>query len=488
MKHIFVIVLIFLVLSSLAIWYSLPQSRKDIPVLYWVTDPNPARQKQVRLFHEWMEKNDYPKMELRTDSANNNPGKKVIQGVSGVAGDIIDAQRTQMRYFHALGILNDVTASAKRMGFDRGMTYEALRPDISVDGRQYSFPCNVGLWLLWTNQEAFEKIGMEPPPLQWDFETFERVGREYVKKANEGLELQQYFFHPQPNRMFITPLHRSLGLSVFNETGTRCTLDDPRYVRILRLLHKWTHEDRILPSAADVASFSTESGYGGAIFQLLHDGNYAMITTGRYVLIQLRKMEPVTLAVSHLPAEGFENVYTAARAACLYKGSRYPHLVSYFLKFLASEEYNMHIVRDSDALPPNPIYTKTEAFLRPPDWPNEWGCHEVAAEAARTIAIGPSYSPFVLDQTVKRLCKDNIDSVLANRQTPEKAAIDLAERINSEIRRTLKENPTLKLRYEKLLKDQEKIDALRAQSQKVPLSLIQNRFHRKYYEWKGWIE
>ncbi len=51
------------------------------------------------------------------------------------------------------------------------------------------------------------------------------------------------------------------------------------------------------------------------------------------------------------------------------------------------EDYNMQIVRDGDALPPNPKYVETDAFKRPPDYPNEWGCHEVHSEAAQTIAI-----------------------------------------------------------------------------------------------------
>jgi len=99
-----------------------------------------------------------------------------------------------------------------------------------------------------------------------------------------------------------------------------------------------------------------------------------MFRCGRYGLIQLREFSlerrkdnrpALQLAVSEPPHGGFPNTSTGTRAAAVYKGGKHRDLAKYFLAYLASEDYNMNIVRDADALPPNPAVTKSEAYLRP---------------------------------------------------------------------------------------------------------------------------
>ena len=148
----------------------------------------------------------------------------------------------------------------------------------------------------------------------------------------------------------------------------------------------------------------------------------------------------------------------------------------------------MQIVKDADALPPNPIYTKTEAFRRPPEHPNEWGCHEVFAEAATTIAIGGAYSPFVVPSVVQRAERESMEGFMSRLYTAEKAARMATDKINEEIRRTLKDNPKLKPRYDQLADRQKQIDEYRANGQKVPLAWIENPFYRRYYRSMGWTE
>ncbi|GAG43583.1 unnamed protein product, partial [marine sediment metagenome] len=172
------------------------------------------------------------------------------------------------------------------------------------------------------------------------------------------------------------------------ETMTRCVLDDDRYARVLGLLRKWTYEDHILPTAADEASFSAEAGYGGSEFSLFMHGHYAMIPIGRWLLIKVRQSaHPPRLAVSRVPCEEFPNTTMATRAAGVYVGSPHRDEAALFLAFLAGKGYNEHIAEAVDSQTPDPQYMRAEHILRPPEHPNEWGCHEAALEAADTTAI-----------------------------------------------------------------------------------------------------
>jgi len=486
MKYIFLVAFILLGAVSLASHFASPEVRGTAPVLYWVTDNNPARAEQVRLFRQWLKEHHYPDVDLRLDTSNGDLSKKIIQGVSGVGGDIMDTGPTDMPYFVAVGIMADVTDAAKELGFDPSKTYPAIEPQIVQDGRQYRFPCNVFATMYWVNRATFEKYGQPIPPKRWDFDTFERLGKAFVAAANPPGARQTVFYTSGVDKNIML---RSLGLDTFNETLTRCTLDDPRYVQVLKRIHKWTYEDHILPTSADVESFATSAGYGGVTLQLFNSGNYGMFASGRYALIQLRQFGKLKLAVVEPPNDGFANTITGTRAASVYAGGKHKDLAELFLAFLASKEYNEQIVADADALPPNPKYTETEEFKHPKDYPNEWGCHEPFAEAAKTIAIADSTSPFVLPSVVQRLTKNFYDAYMVSGRLSAKESAEQASRqINTEIERSLQEDPSLRPRYEDACTTQKNIDEYRAAGKKVPLAWIKNPFYRAYYQAQGWAE
>ena len=390
MKYLFLIVLLLLIGASLATSMVRQRPRDAVPVLYWVTDDNPARKEQLRRFHAWLAKHHYPRMEIRTDTANRDPSKMIIQGVSGMAGDILDVWSGggDMLYFQQMGLLEDISSQGLEMGFDPDQTFPSMLPQITLHGRQYMFPCNVCSTSPWANLATFRKYGQEPPPWRWSLEEFERRGKAFVAAANPPGERRTAFFI---NEVSLDVIARSLGVTTFNETLTAPALDDPRYIQALKLVKKWTYEDHLIPTAADASAFSTASGYGGSMMQLFNQGNYAMVSVGRYGLIQFRQFGALELAVVEPPNGGFPNATTGTRAAALYAGGKQKDLAKYFLEFLASEDYNMQIVDDADGLPPNPLYTQSEAFSHPPKYPNEWKCHDAYLELEK-IAIGPEFS------------------------------------------------------------------------------------------------
>src|SRR5690606_5038373 len=129
---------------------------------------------------------------------------------------------------------------------------------------------------------------------------------------------------------------------------------------------------------------------------------------------------------------------------------------------------------------------KTQEFLRPPDFPNEWGAHEVFAEAVEQIAIPESYSPYVVDMAAQRAVASAEEGFRSGLTTAAEAASEMARRINAEIERTLREIPSLQPGYIDRLQRQAEIDALRLQNKPVPLEWIENPFYRRYYVARGW--
>jgi multiple sugar transport system substrate-binding protein len=495
MKKLFVTILSLLALLSYYIRISQPEQQADRPVLYWQSDPNPQRYDQIELFNQWLLRNGHvdaegrPMVELKLDSANTQ--SKLIQAVSGVGGDLMDAP---VKVFQPMGVLADLTEAGQALGFGVEKTYPGLENDLKVDGRLYGYPCNVNVVGLWSNVDTFAAYGMEPPPEIWDPETFGRIGREFVARANKGKDRQEIFFSENPSggwmgERWLATMYRSQGLDDFNETGTRCILDDPRYVEALQYLYDWTFVDNLFPSAAEASSMSAESGFGGGGLSNLQNGIYGMIIIGRWGLIRLRESaSPPRLSLSRFPMGSFENMIIGSRNATLYAGGKHPEAASLFFAFLADTEYNQYIVNGADGLPPNPEYALgNPAFERPDAYPNEGDTSAVELKWARTIGLGEPYSKYYkIGGTNWK--KYGLDMLMNNKGTAAEAAEEVARRINDAIERNLKSNPDLLPQYEADVALQKKIDSYKAEGRKIPAAWIKNPFYLNYYRSQGMIE
>ena len=501
MKHLFLYVAFALAAAWLGTYLTSPAAESDVPVIYWTTDPNPARIEQIARFHRWLVEQGHvtedgrPGCELRLDTASRGP-KQVVQGVSGVAADVMDSD---VRWFAELGLLEDLTEPAREMGFSVDDTWGGLSPELTYEGRQYGFPCNAGTLGLLINSEAFTDLGMDVPPATWDIESFEAAGVEFVRRANSegrGGDVSErdrvYFTGPLggwSGARWLSTMHRGLGLSDFNETLTRCTLDDERFARVLDAARRWTFELRLMPSPAESASFSSDAGYGGSELSLFTAGRFAMLPTGRYALIRLREFAaPPDLSYSEFPHEGMPNAVIGVRAAGVYAGTPHRKWALLFMQYLASEPYNMHIVESADALPPIPRYVATEAFMDPAEYPNEGSVHRRSAAAAAEHGIATISSPYVSAFIVWREKSAALARVMSDIATPQQAARDAAARINARLELNLTDDPQLRQRYDEAMERQRQIDAAREQEQPVPAQWIDNAFLQRYYQWRGWLK
>ncbi len=489
MKALFTLTLLFLIIVSGATYLTLPGVRSDKPQLHWIIVGGPEKGEQVEMFYQWLKENNYPEFDLKMDKPGAKPHEKnVIQGISGVAGDILDCYEGHVQLYQSVGLLVDLTDRAGEMGLDLEQTYTAVRPSMKVDGRQYAFPRNVSSRLLWVNLEAFEKLELPVPPDIWTFEEFEEHGKAFVAAANIAGEHQEFYFSTYMGLYERIMFFRSQGRDIYNETLTKLEMEHPIYEEIYQMFYRWIREVNIIPTEMEAKTLLSASsgGVGAGTFHLFAEGKYGMMGGARWSLIQMRRTGPTKLAVSELPHGGFRNTLVYYGAGAVYAGSKYTDLAQYFLKFLASEQFNMHIVKSGDGLPPVAKYTETEEFLRPKEFPNEWGSHERIRRIATEIALPVSSSPYILLSSVMRIEKNAFHKFLSGRSSAGEAIRFAEDMIRAEMKRAREESSELSVKYEKGLRDQAEIDRLREKGELVPLHLISNPFYRRYYVERGW--
>ncbi len=490
MKTLFLGIFVVLVAVTSLLWLFDRREEGTETDIYWATDTSPAKQEQAKLFEDWLRQQGQPKARLLVDVANSDFSKKLIQGVSGVMGDIVDCYdgKSEMQFLQEAGMLQDVTEEARRMGFSSNKTFASIAPEVMVNGRQYGFPANVYSQLFWVNPAAFERAGQPLPPMRWSLDDFETRGRAYVQAANPPEKPRKFFFTDPIQPMHRQIFRRSLGTSLFNETLTASRLTDPRNVALMERIHRWTYVDHICPSMADANAFNAQGGFWGSNGQLFYEGHYAMYLLGRYALIPLRELGDMPLRVVEPPNGGFPNTLVGARVSAIYRKAAHPEIALEFLKFLASREYNEQIVRSADALPPAPAYADSEAFRQPATHPNEWGCHQAFLDAAETIGIVNETSPFILPRIAGRIELNASDACMAGVMSARDAMADADARIAAEIERYLEENPEMRPEYAQRKVRQEEIDRRVARGEKIPASWISNPFHLKYYASLGILE
>jgi multiple sugar transport system substrate-binding protein len=242
----------------------------------------------------------------------------------------------------------------------------------------------------------------------------------------------------------------------------------------------------VMPTPAAVESMASQSGYGGTNLQVVGGGDILASPWGRYSFIQLRRFESFKPDVALLPYKVMPMQRVSARGAGITACSENPELAARFLQYLAEERYNRQIVKDADALPPNPEAAKWETFTAPPEHPEEGPANVKYYRAAAEYGVGTEYSLYVNPFTVKRIIDNYLSGLDSQAIDIDTALRRMQSDINNRIDNTLREDKQLRKQYEKAMKQQEKINQLKKQGKEIPLEWIENPVIRRLAESGKW--
>jgi multiple sugar transport system substrate-binding protein len=483
-KALFVICgLVIIGLSILAVG-TLSEARTDVPVMYWTTDSNPARARQIATFEKWMKEHGYGEVVLKLDTNNQGVMKVIIQSASGVGSELIDLYgATQLRQCVAAGVLKDVTDQARQYGFDLSKTYPGSADELTVAGRQYAFPCNVTTEVVTINQAILDREPDLPrPKFDWTWDEF-LTWCKAVRKVDSRGNVTRYAIWP--NWGFTArEIWPTNGGSIFNETMTRCTLDSPAVLEATKFYYDLMFVHKVMPTPTDILAQSAQAGYGDVALHTLGNGLSVSVPIGRYGLIQLRKFKDFRPDVALLPYKVAPMQFIFARATGVNAGARDPNLAARFLQYLASEAYNRLIIDDGDALPPDPAMAYEPEFLRPSAYPGEHdtNAHAKYALAAKQYGVGRECSDFILPSVVNRIVEENLQGIANQVLSPEDGLRRMTDEINVEIQRAVERDPKLQPAYREACRLQEEIDRLKAAGKPVPPERIANPVLRRLRE------
>jgi len=375
--------------------------------------------------------------------------KLIVQCATGTGPDIVDVYGiNQMHAYVGAGILLDLTPHASKMGFGPENTFRAIKDNLTVEGRQYRFPCNVWANCVVYNRRVFDDHGVPYPAEGWTWTDFIRASRKIV--AGPGASGEKHLALANYNNVWMFgDLLIGHGGSLFTPDGLVSRLDTPEATAALRLYHDMMHVHRVIPTPAEAAAMSSQGGWGSGGIVWFCDGRAAMIIIGRWLLNRLGQYPDLVphLGTAVLPrAKGQPSRgQTDCRAAGINVKSPHREAALKFLQYLAGPEYGRLIVQDGDSLPPNPALARDGDALAN-TLINDPNFHQPFADAMTTARpLDPS--PFIDAGQVERWVKETVERVENELVAPEEGVRALAAEINQRIRRNLERRGDLQRKF-----------------------------------------
>ena len=478
--NIAIVAIILILMSVIAALWQPDLDLQGKKPLVWTTDPNPQREDQVTTFNKM-----YPDYKLRIDPDNTGSQKVITQCSANMGPDVIDAvTNNSYQLYHSAGVLKDVTEDAKKMGFGADtlppsvrslVMLKVLGKDGQIRERQFIYPSNVYHVFFFINKNIFKKRGISLPKGDVTWDEILKIAQKLTIYENEGDSIPKSF---GLNGIGLTVLIWQKGGALINKEGTRSLLDSEAAVDAAVFLHDLYYKYKVMPSPTQKAGMAAQGGWGSGNFNYLADGRVAMLPSGRYALIQFRRLireqkkarekflkenpdrkdeapEVLKLSACLFPRFKGKKRYTRFGARCtgVNADAKNPAGALDFMQYLASRQYADLINQGADSKPGPAKYCKLE-MMKNPIYQGE---DEVDKMTLESIPFGRAIprSPFISVSKLTRILKKVEQKIVAKEDLTRAemaAALKRAAMQTDEvIARNIKRTPHLQKFYNKLL-------------------------------------
>ena len=341
------------------------------------------------------------------------------------------------------------------------------RADTMIDGRSYAYPCNVWWSLLAYHKDLFDKAGVPYPKPDWTWDDFVEVARKLTIRDPTTGRAEQFGLLGIDG----VEIAFNFGADFFNETGTRCVFYCPESVAAIQFSIDLREEYHVSPTASEIANMAAQGGWGAGDINLFGAKKGAMMRFGRYGLITWRLINeqaiqngdppPLRVAFIPQPVKKRQYLYGGARVCVINAHSPRRYEAVDFFRHLAGPRYGRQINWGADCIPGPRKWTRTEAQISNPRYPEE---HESDAFWRDTAAdIHPFMrSRFLPSATLYQCLYYHLERIGAHLCSVDDGLCALQSDMNQAIEKHIREHPYLRDTYEAALRQQAEIDRRKA--------------------------
>lgn len=425
MKWVFAGAIAVLSLLSIVAWRG---SHEPLPPgkvrILWVSDDNPVRQGQIKLFNEL-----HPNIDLKLDPTNSGMEKVIVQCLGGVGPDLFDCYSGfQLSAYVKAGIAADVTQRLLKDKLDLPkIIWPAVVPTCIYDNKVYGCPDNCAVDALWFNKAVFDSTGVPYPTGRMTWPELVALGHKLTIRDENGRAKQFGFLADWWIwQHFIV----GWGGRIYNEDGSKCVVDSPECIAAVQFLHDLIYKEKIMPGPVEEAA-AAQGGWGAGTITFFGGGKGAMALGGRWWLCTLRKMHDLRLGCVPCPFGPAQAYRGYGRSTLMNAAGKHPRESLEFIKYLASQEFNELVNSQGDAVGGVKEWTYTDKFLHDPAHPEE-DFNDTWRDVMQ-YGVPDQVSPYVNGNVAQRILNKQLDLVKADAKSTEDALHTAARLINEEI-------------------------------------------------------
>lgn len=431
-------ILPFLFLPMLFLAGCLEPQPDGVIRLRWVTDNNPARERQIQLFRK-----SHPNIEVQVDQATGGVTAKILIQLAAHAGpDLIDLYSPEnLAYFAQFDSLLDITDLCQEAGIELDIFWPQCQAWMKYRDRIYGIPTNAGTLVLFYNKDHFDEVGLKYPDASWTWDDYLSAARKLTKHDPDTGRAIRYGCYPNE----IKPLVWQAGGEFWDESLSTCTLNTPQVIRGFKMFYDTRILLKVAPSLGDEQSFSA-GGWGGGVFgspiPLFATGRVSMLDMGRWGIVTFRQYQkeqkeaglpPLRFGIAPLPHDVARATWFLSRSTTINAETQHPRECFEFLKFLTTTDYNRLICEGGDGLPSVKAIAQSDLFLHDPDYPEEDQNHIYLEDVqyGRVFQV----SPFIKAAEFQKINDLITGRLREGTMTPELAAQEFTQQVNDAISR-----------------------------------------------------
>ena len=308
------------------------------------------------VFFAWASSRDYTLLKhlIREDFESEHPGfqvkvlnapdvneklKTMIAG--GMPPDVMGLDISTLASYEDQGVILDIQDR-----FDEDVAAGRLDPDdyfpigleaLRVRGRLHGLPKGFTPYVLYYNQDLFDKAGLPYPRAGWTWEDLRHAARSIAKDEDGDGVMDTFGLSHSHWLQGLAPWVWQNGGRILDETRTRCTLDEAEAVEALQFLKDMMSEPGVAIPDQLAAGIKT----GTSSISLFERGRLGMYgPVGWWMVYYFARIDPdrVRWDVAPLPVrrKGARPATAVAETAyCVSARSRYPRVAYDLVKFLS---------------------------------------------------------------------------------------------------------------------------------------------------------
>ncbi|CAN5674593.1 extracellular solute-binding protein [soil metagenome] len=262
------------------------ESRGPVTLRFWNGFTGPDGRTMLAIVKQFNAANPDVHVRMQRMEWGTYYNKLFVAALGERAPEVFVLHTDSIPSFRAAGFLRE----SDDMAIDSSDFDENVWQSVQFDGKHYAIPLDMHLIGMFYNRTLFKAAGIDKPPT--NRAEFLDACRKLTRETDSSNRQWGFIFTWQ--RTNIYTLFRQWGGDIFNDDGTRCTIDSPACAAALQFAVDLIFKEKVAPSPATVNN----------AFIGFRQGNIGMLFEGIYMLPELKRQTDLDWGAAPVPQLG----------------------------------------------------------------------------------------------------------------------------------------------------------------------------------------